>query len=141
MPANTNFQPGHKLPVAFQPTGGGLSTLNVKGWNFEEDGALFDVSNTGHNGRTARIAGKADTKGSVNADFDADVPPYLPPPSIRFGTTGIIQWFVTPTKAVQLPVIVGKLHFEASIESEEKYSFDVSENVLVGVPVYPATPG
>ena len=137
-----SFQSGHQLPVKFQATGqGAVATLNVKGWNLDEEVLIFDVTHTGTGGRTARIAGKADTKGTVNADFDADVPPYLPAPSIRAGTTGVILCFVTPNKAVQIPVIISKLHFESAIENELKYSFDYQENVLAGVVVYPATAG
>ncbi len=136
-----NFQSGHACPVQFAPSGGALTTLNVKGWSLDEDGLLFDVTHTGTGGRTARIAGKADHKGTVNADYDADLPPYLDPPRIRFGTKGVILMFVSPNKPIQVPVIVAKVHYESAIESEVKYSFDVEESVLSGVIVYPAAAG
>jgi len=136
-----NFQPGFKCPVQFQPTGGGLTTLSIKSHNIEETVTLIDVTGTAQNGRTARIAGKADHKGTVNAEYDADLPPFLAPPSIRAGTTGICLFFVSPNKSIQVPVIVEKLHHESSVEGEVKWSMDVSENVLAGVVVYPATAG
>lgn len=136
-----NFIAGHRTGIAFQALGGVAGLLQVKSHTLDEDGLIFDVSHTLTGGRTARIAGKADTKGTVNADFDADLPPYLPPVNIRFGTLGFIAFYYQPTKPIQIPVIVTKVHYEAAIENEVKYSFDVAENVLIGVVVYPAIPG
>lgn len=137
-----NYISGHRAGVAFFTQGeGGATVLQVKSQTLDEDGLIFDVSNTGTGGRTARIAGKADHKGTVNADFDADAPPYLAPPAIRFGTLGIIMFFFQPSKPIQIPVIVTKTHFESAIESEIRYSFECAENVLAGVIVYPAVPG
>ena len=136
-----NFVSGHRCPAQFQLSGGVLTTLQIKGQSLDEDGLIFDVTHTGSGGRTARIAGKADHKGTINADFDLDVPPYLNPPGIRFGSTGIILFFFSPSRPIQIPVIVSKVHYESAIESEVKYSFDVQENVLVGVIVYPAVAG
>ncbi len=133
-----NFISGHRCPCSFAPIGQGATVLNIKGQNLDEDGLIFDVSHTGTGGRTARIAGKADHKGTVNADLDADQPPWLSPPNIRFGTKGIILMFFSPNRPIQIPVIVAKAHFESAIESEVKYSFDVQEDVLSGVIVYPA---
>ena len=136
-----NFISGHKAPVAIQVLGFTAGTLNVRGWSLDEEVLVFDVTHTGTGGRTARIAGKADHKGTVNADYDADIPPYLAPVGIRAGGIAVILFFVSPSKPIQVPVLITKVHYEAAIENEVKYSFEVAENVLAGVIVYPATPG
>lgn len=134
-----NYSPGSQCPVKFQPFGGVQTTLNVKGWNFDEESVLADVSNTSHQGRTARIACKADHKGSVSASLDLDQLPFAAPVSIRAGTRGVLLFYLSPLKPVQVPVVVSKLHHEMALEKEVSYSFDVQENVLAGNIVYPAT--
>lgn len=140
--ANTNFVPGTVTPVSFQVFGQGIvSLLNITGHSMDEMTQLFDVSNTGHGGRTARLAGKGDHSGTVNADFDLDAPPYLNPPNIRSGVSGIILAYFSHYslgRPMQIPVIIEKVHYEVSIGSQSKWSFDVKENIIAGSFVMPA---
>ena len=138
-----NFQSGANCPVRFQVTGqGGVSTLNVTSHNLDEMMTLADVSNTSHGGRSARLATKGDHKGTVNADFDADYPPYLNPPFIRAGVSGIMLFFYSALslgRPIQVPVIIGRVHYEmAGVGSQTKWSFDVEENILAGLFVMPS---
>lgn len=124
--------------MVFIPTGQASVTLNITGWNGDHDGLLFEVTHTGHGGHCARISGRDDWKGTVQADFDLDAPPYLSTtPNIRFGTTGIIRKFVSTTKFIQVPVVIAKVHYESAVQSQLKYSFDVAMSVLAGTMVYP----
>lgn len=132
-----NFQPGHLCPVRFKPDGGNDATLNVKSHNLDLTALLHDVTGTRHAGVRARIGGPADAQGTVQADFDLDEAPYHDPPSIRPTVRGLMFFHISPTKAIQVPVIVERLHFESAVESQVKYSFDVKMNALAGALVYP----
>lgn len=124
----------------FQATGAGAAArLNVTGWSGDREVLTFDVTHTGSGGNTARIAGKRDGRGNVNADFDADAPPYAAVPSIQEGVSGIITEYVSITKFIQTPVIIKKLHFESAVGSQCKWNFDWEMNSLAGSFVYPAT--
>jgi hypothetical protein len=46
-------------------------------------------------------------------------------------------FFISPIKAIQLPGIIEKVHFQGTVESEERYVFDAKCNSLVGVIIYP----
>jgi hypothetical protein len=140
---SNNFQRGDLLPVVFIPDDQANVTLNVRGWSGDDEVLRFDVTNTGHGGQTARIAGKQDWRGTVQADFDLDVPPYntnAGGPRIRAGQGGVIRKYVSQTaqdKYIQIPVLIAKVHYESAVESQLKYSFDVEMSVLFGDFVYP----
>ncbi len=140
--ANEAFQAGHNCPVSFQVFGqGAIALLNVTSHSMDELIALFDVSNTGHGGRTARLAGKGDHSGTVNCDFDADFPPYRNPPNIRAGVSGVILSYFSAYvlgKPITVPVIIEKVHYETAVGSQSKWSFDVKENIIAGSFVMPA---
>jgi hypothetical protein len=121
---------------------------------------LFDTTHTGHLGAgTARTAGKGDSSGNITMSFDADIPPYLIPPAsqpgagpsnlqsqpntqfIQKGVSGIMLFYVTPTKTIQKPIVVEKLNWKSAVDSELQFNFDWKENVNVGMTVYPSTPG
>lgn len=133
-----NFQRGDFVPVTVQTAGLPAVLLNIKGHTLDLTCLLFDVTSTGSGGVTARISGKLDAAGTVNADFDADAPPYVNPPAIMPGLRGICVFGVSPVRGIQVPTICEKLHFESSVESEVKYSFDVKMNSLAGLFVFPA---
>lgn len=133
------FITGDKVSMQWAPAGGPGITLNIKGMTLDEECVIADVSHTGTNSRTARIAGKGDTKGSIQADFDLDLKPYTAPRSIRAGSLGVVVLGFDPAFPVQIPAIVAKVRYETAIENEVKYSFDYNENVLAGVIVYPAS--
>lgn len=126
------------------PEGKPEHTLNIRGWNGDRDCLLFDVTNTGHEGETARIAGKKDWQGTVQADFDLDDPPYGlagGQPNIDAGVRGVIRKYVSPVaqgKFISIGVIIAKVHYESAVESQLKYSFDVKQNKLAGPFTYPA---
>lgn len=133
------FITGEKVKLTWQPVGGQATVLNIKTLSLDEDGVVADVSHTGTNSRTARICGKGDHKGTVNADYDLDQKPYNPPISIRFGSAGVILMGFDPNFPIQIPCRVLKTHYESAIENEVKYSFDIAEDVFSGVLVYPAS--
>lgn len=133
-----NYQRGDFVGVVFAATGLAPYTLGIKSHSLDLTCLLFDVTSTLSGGITARISGKLDAKGTVNADFDADAPPYGNPPAIIPGVRGICLFGVSAVRAVQVPVVVEKLHFESSVEAEVKYSFDCSMDSLAGQFVFPA---
>ncbi len=51
--------------------------------------------------------------------------------------SGIILEFITPTRAIQTPIIIEKLAFTSSVGSQLKYQFSWKMNVLAGLFVYP----
>jgi hypothetical protein len=130
-----NFQPGHLLPVQFQPVGGPLQTLNITSQNVDLSSLLFDVTHTGFNGAgTARIAGKPDGGGNVTMDYDADVAPVSL--QLTNGTSGIMLFFVTPTRPIQIPVIIEKVNYKSAVQGKCEFNTDVKMNILVGRVVY-----
>lgn len=153
-----NFQRGDLCPVKYLPLTippgtpwpppppnlAQATLLNITGYSFDDSILLFDVTNTGLNGAgTARIAGKGDLAMTVNADYDADASPWLPIPNIVKGSLGIILVYVGAYSAqsirfIQFPVVVEKLHGDSTTTQQVKYSFDVKENVLAGLRVYPS---
>lgn len=133
------FLTGEKVSLAWQPTGGAGTVLSIKSMSLDEECVIADVSHTQTASRTARIAGKGDTKGSITASFDLDLKPYTAPRSIRAGQGGIVLMGFDPAFPIQMPCIVTKVHYESKIESEVQYSFDYAENVLAGVIIYPAS--
>lgn len=143
-----NFQRGDLCGVKFQATDNkgnplqGLTAVNVTGWTMDLTKALFDVTNTGLAGQgTGRIAGKPDIDGSFNYDYDADAPATFGPPNMKAGQNGFLQFFVTPTQAFQVPVIVEKEHYEnPGMMSQIKGSVSVKMNALLGPIVYPGFP-
>ena len=139
---SNNYQPGFNCPVLFQVLGQGtVATLNVTSHNMDELVALIDVSGTIHAGRTGRLSAKGDHAGTVNAEFDADNPPYLNPPLIRAGISGIFFFYfsaISLSRPLQWPGVIEKVHYETSTAAESKWSFDVKENANAGFVVYPA---
>lgn len=100
---------------------------------------LFDVSNSGSGGRTARVAGKKDTSGEVQADFDLDAPPFNSPPTIEPGQSGLLLSYISPTAPIQWPGVIEKVDYVCSGQNTQvKYSFSVKENCRAGSFVYPA---
>jgi hypothetical protein len=133
-----NFQPGALTPVQFQPVGGQLVTLNVTGQTLEFVRQLFDVTHTGHQGRgTARIAGKGDCSGNLTMDYDADRSPVSL--NLLDGISGLLLFFVTPTRPIQVPAIVEKTNYRSTVSSQVSFNVDVKQNILVGNVVYGTT--
>lgn len=88
-------------------------------------------------GATARIGGKDDASGTVSAALDVDEMPHSAGFDIKPGNTGVMRFGISSTQAVQIPFIVTKLHYEASMESATVFSFDVQMNILAGSVDYP----
>lgn len=135
------FQAGHNCPVRFQVSGQAVATLAVTAHSLDISVLLYNVTNTSHGGDTARIAGLRDAAGSIQADFDADLPPYLNPPFIQEGVSGIFLFFysaVSLNRPIQVPMIIEKVHYSMQVGSQTKYSFDVKMNKLAGLLVYPS---
>ncbi len=138
-PIAFRYSRGDLCPIQFFPTGGGGLTLNIKGWSYDDEVLLIDVTSTGLGGRRGRIAGCNDAHGSTNYSIDLDVLPWLPTFKILSGVTGLIYQYVSPISAIIYPIIIGKVHGEAAIESEVKGSFDWAMSALpqIGSTVYP----
>lgn len=132
-----NFQRGDLAFFQFQPIGGGITTLNITEHNLDIEVALFEVLNTGSGGFMARIVGRTDAKGTINADFDVDIPNYLVP-QILPGVRNLSQFGLAPLRGIQIPSVVSKLHYSVAVSSQVKYSFDVAMDSRAGAVVYPA---
>lgn len=137
-----NFQRGDLSPVSWAPQNLGFTALlNVKESTVDVMVILFDVSHTGLGGDTGRIRGKRDASGTVHASIDLDAPPWGNTVVLNEGQPGIMLQFVGPTKAIQLPMCVERLHFQgANMQKECDYSFDAKMNKLAGFLVYPTFP-
>jgi hypothetical protein len=142
------FTRGDLAPVAFKTANG---FFNVTAYNLDHTILLFDVTHTGYAGAgTARIAGKPDCKGLVNYDLDLDFAPFGQKFGILPGTSGLMFWYIGNTNAqsggtvfgsaIQVPVIVEKLHFETAITSQLKGSIDVSMDLLAAGGTGPTFP-
>jgi hypothetical protein len=131
------FLSAHANPVNWQAQGLGSQPLNVTNHNLKISGAIFDVSNSGSNGRTARIGGKKDSAITVEADYDQDLSPYAAP-DIEPTQLGVLLVFITPSRAVQCPTIIETVSYQTGGQNTQvKYSFDLKESVLAGNFVYP----
>lgn len=111
--------------------------LSIKNHTLDIESITHDVTGTQHGGATARIGGKVDARGTVNAAFDLDNPIYNRPPDINVNSTGVALFGVGEDgTGIQVPFIVKRVHYEASVETEVRYSFDIELNVLAGELVY-----
>lgn len=132
-----NFQRGDLIPVTFQPVSGAAVTLNITGHNLDISSLLHEVTHTGHNGAgTARIAGKQDVSGTVTMDYDADRSPYSL--NLTNGTSGFMLFYVTPTRPIQVPIIIEKVNYKSAVAGKVEFGCDVKMNVNVGTLVYSA---
>lgn len=132
-----SFSPGHFAPVQWQRTGGVLSTLNIKQHDLKISVLLHDVTGTAALGVRMRLAGPTDVQGQVTCDFDLDLPPYLDPPLILPGISGVAAFGLSSNRAIQVPLIVEQLHFASAIDSEVKWDTDMKCNSRAGFIVYP----
>ena len=134
-----NFSPGHFVPVEWQRDGTAVvSTLNIKSHDLRLSVLLHDVTGSAAGGVRARLAGPTDVAGQVMCDLDLDAPPYIDPPLILPGASGITNFGVSASKGIQVPVIVEELHFSSAIDQEVKWDFSCKANSIAGVIVYPA---
>lgn len=130
--------------MTYQPTvtGGGAAgvafTLNITGHSLDIEVLTFNVTHTGSGGNAMRIGGYRDCKGTVNAHFDLDLPPYLIPPSIYESSTGVMLFWLSPSRAIAVPVIVKKVHFASKVDAAVEYSFDVEMAANYGGFSYPS---
>ena len=141
-----NFQPGFVTGVQFKATGqGNTATLNaISSKSIDFLCTLIDVSgyNMAQQGRTGRLAGKLDTAVTISMHFDADNPPYLNPPFIQPGVSGILLYFLSTlslNRPIQVPVIIEKCHSEDSYETNVKWNVDIKENAYAGLFVWPSS--
>lgn len=138
-----SFQRGDLLPMTFTLTGGtGSFDMRVRSWTVEEDGLAFDVTCTAHSGRTARLRGKSDHKGSAVICFDLGNIPYTAAtPNIRFGSKGVFAAQVSTTSAttvISIGAIITKVHYESGTEQELRWSVDWAEDRITSAPAYPS---
>lgn len=141
--ANT-FVRGDLVPVSFQAVGLAIQRLNIKGHTLKLSSLTFDVTHTGHGGQTARLGGKEDAKGHVDADLDLDLAPWLvAAPRIQNGVSGLCLFWIAnpadkPNGYFQVPIIIPNVDYTSQVESQLKWGFDVEMNKIVGSFVYPA---
>lgn len=133
-----NFSPGHFAPVAWQRTGGVAGTLNIKQHDLKISVLLHDVTGTASLGVRGRLAGPTDVAGQVMCDLDLDVPPYIDPPLMLPGISGVAAFGMSASRAIQVPVIIEQLHFASAIDQEVKWDTDMKANSRAGLIVYPA---
>lgn len=136
------YTAGWQAPVKFQATGqGAVATLAVKGHSWEEMVNVANVTNTSHGGIAAKWATILDGKGSVQADHDADAPPYLTPPKIYAGVTGLMLFYVSSTKFFQVPCVVTKLAYQTEVQGTgiTSYSFEIEMDANSGSYIRPTS--
>lgn len=132
-----NFQSGHLIKFLVTPVGLAQTELGIKSHNLDHEVLLHDVTNTKHGGGTARIGGKEDCRGTVTAALDNDEQPWDGARVIFPGAIGLMFFGIGTGIYVQIPYIVGKLHWESAIDAAVTWSFEVSMNVLAGSLVLP----
>lgn len=133
-----NFSPGHFAPVQWQREGvAPLHTLNIKSHDLRLSVLLHDVTGTKANGVRARLAGPTDVAGQVMCDLDLDDPPYVDPPLILPGISGIASFGMSAARGIQVPLIVEELHFASAIDQEVKWDFSSKCNSRAGMIVFP----
>src|SRR5579859_7581585 len=134
------FVSGHANPFAFQVLGQtNVATLNIKSSSWDEEINTILVTHSGSGGVAARLANVLDGHGTVNADLDLLAPPYLNPPYIVSGVSGLLIVNVAPLagRAFQVPGIIKKVHWENPVQGKVSYSFDVEMNSIVGLYMRP----
>lgn len=131
------YSRGDYCPASVTPTGGATTVLNIKNHSFDLMATLFDVTGTGSGGGTARIGGKLDFNGTINAALDLDALPWLAIPNILPLTRGITAFYVSPIAFIQVPTIVEKFHGQSAVDSEVQYSFDVKMDAHSGLLIFP----
>ncbi len=139
-----NFQRGDFVPASFQSvapggtptTNGPLVILNIKGHTLDLIAMLYDVTSSGSGGLKARLGGTLDAEGTINASLDLDLVPYGAP-LIVAANSGIAVFGVSPTKGIQVPVIIERVPFKSGVDSEVQYSIQCKMNQLAGFLVYP----
>lgn len=133
------FQAGHLIPVTWQANGNGAPfLLNIKEQDLSLQVLLHDVTGYKALGVRARIAGPLDVDGRMVLDMDASEPPYINPPLIVPGVSGIAVFGTTLVRGIQVPLICEKYHQGGSTDKELMWDASWKCNSLAGLIVYPA---
>ena len=132
-----NFSRGDLIVFNMTPSGGANVTLGIKSHNIDLECAVNDVTNTRHGGGTAVLGSKENGKGTVSAALDLDEMPHDAPFTVRPRMKGIMFFGLSPALAIQFPFMVTSLHYETAVESEVRWSFSVTMDVISGSLVYP----
>ncbi len=136
--AGFNFVSGHANPVGWQAVNAGVVLLNVTASSWTESINALIVTHSGTGGLAARLANVLDGEGTFEADYDADVSPYLNPPRLRPGVNGLYLFFVTPLRFFQCPIMILKVPYKTAVLSKVSYTVDVALNALAGSYIVPA---
>jgi hypothetical protein len=135
-----NYTRGDFGYFLFQAAGGPLTTICVTAHNIDIEVLTYEIINTCSGGLMWKLTGRTDAKGTFNADYDLDAPPYVAPQSIIAGTRGIAVFGLAPNKGIQMPSIIKKTHYEIAMQAQVKYSSDLELDARQGQLVYPAFP-
>lgn len=134
-----NFQPGHLVPVTWQPIGdGAAASLNIKEHQLTLSVLLHDVTGVKANGVRARIAGPLDIEGRVVCDMDLDEAPIAVTVGVFAGFSGIAVFGISQTRGIQVPLICERVNFQGGTEKELMWDANFKANSLAGSVVYPA---
>ena len=133
------FSAGHFVPAEWTVSGSTVvTTLNIKSHDLRISALLHDVTGTSAGGVRARLAGPTDVAGQVMCDLDLDAPPYINPPYMLPGVSGVCLFGMSASKGIQVPMIIEELHFSSAIDQEVKWDTSMKANSIAGVIVYPA---
>lgn len=133
-----NYIRGDFAFFQFQAQGGPLTTLCITGHTLKIEVKIYEILNTCSGGLMWRLTGRTDAQGTINADYDLDAPPYLPPQSIIAGTRGISVFGLAPGRGIQVPGIVTSVHYEVAMEKQVSFGYDFCLDARQGQLVYPA---
>jgi|SRR5579859_7436702 len=134
------FVSGHANPFAFQVLGQtNVATLNIKSSSWDEEINMILVTHSGSGGIAARLANVLDGHGTIACDLDLLAPPYMNPPLIIPGISGLALYYIAPTRSIQIPVMVGKVHYEGQVQGQSMWTFDIAMNSLAGQYIRPTS--
>ena len=136
-----NFAGGHFATAGWTPAGGTQVILNVKDHTLDISVMLHDVTCAQTGGVRARVSGPLEAAGSVHADLDLDIEPWMPAVNLFPGLRGIVGFGYTgglTARVIQIPTSVEKVNYQASMEKELMWGWDAKMNALAGLVVYPA---
>ncbi len=135
------YQSGHNKNATFTLTGGSLVVLDVTDQQFSEETKVNIIRNASLGGRTGRLAGFKDSKGTITCDFDGLVPPYATSPGIVSGAGGQYKGYINDNSGsptfFSFYIMITVVYYSIPGEGKVTYKFDWEENNLLGTVTAP----